>query len=100
MCGVRNPSTCKKLSEDCSFQDALQVAIVNEIEAKETLQVQQKQTPQPVNEFSKIRRFRRFTCSASGIETRFSSKFTVFKPSNGKHLFNEFFVWKQWPRNA
>ena len=48
--------------------------------------MQQKQTPQPVNEVSKIRRFRCFTCSASGIETRFSSKFTVFKPSDGKHL--------------
>ena len=43
----------KKLSEDRSFQEALQVAIVDEIATKETLQVQQKQTLQPVNEVSK-----------------------------------------------
>ena len=40
----------KKLSEDRSFQEALQMAIVDEIATKETLQMQQKQTLQPVNE--------------------------------------------------
>ena len=43
----------KKLSEDRSFQEALQVAILAEIATKENLQVQQKQTLQPVNEVSK-----------------------------------------------
>ena len=39
----------KLLSEDRTFQEALQVAIANEIAAKETLQVQQQQLPQAVN---------------------------------------------------
>ena len=48
--GIRNPATQKKLlSEDRTFQEALQVAIADEIAAKVTLQVQQQQLPQPVN---------------------------------------------------
>ena len=43
----------KKPTEDCSFQEAFSVAIVDEIAAKETLQVQQKQTLQQANEVSK-----------------------------------------------
>ncbi|CAH3194455.1 unnamed protein product, partial [Porites evermanni] len=38
VCGIRNPATRKKLlSEDRTFQEALQVAIADEIAAKETL---------------------------------------------------------------
>ena len=37
------------MSEDRIFQEVLQVAITDEIAAKETLQVQQQQLPQPVN---------------------------------------------------
>ena len=43
----------KKLSEDRSFQEDFSVAIVDEIAAKETLQVQQKQTLQQLHEVSK-----------------------------------------------
>ena len=44
------PCDSKKLSsEDETFQEALQVAIADGIAAKETLQVQQQQLPQPVN---------------------------------------------------
>ena len=43
----------KKLSEDRSFQEAFSVAIVDEIATKETPQMQQKQTLQPVSEVSK-----------------------------------------------
>ena len=54
VCGIRNPATRKKLlSEDRTFQEALQVAITDEIAAKETLQVQQQQLPQPVNSVAK-----------------------------------------------
>ena len=54
VCGIRNPATRKKLlSEDRTFQEALQVAIADEIAAKETLQVQQQQLPQPVNSVTK-----------------------------------------------
>ena len=36
VCGIRNPATRKKLlSEDCTFQQALEVAIADEIVAKE-----------------------------------------------------------------
>ncbi|CAH3183162.1 unnamed protein product, partial [Porites lobata] len=38
VCGIRNPATRKKLlSEDRTFQEALRVAIADEIAAKETL---------------------------------------------------------------
>ena len=54
VCGIRNPATRKKLlSEDRTFQQALQVAVADEIAAKETLQVQQQQLPQPVNSVGK-----------------------------------------------
>ena len=54
VCGIRNPATRKKLlSEDRTFQEALRVAIADEIAAKETLQVQQQQLPQPVNSVTK-----------------------------------------------
>ena len=54
VCGIRNPATRKKLlSEDRTFQKALQVAVADEIAAKETLQVQQQQLPQPVNSVAK-----------------------------------------------
>ena len=54
VCGIRNPATRKKLlSEDRTFQEALRVAIADEIAAKETLQVQQQQLPQPVNSVAK-----------------------------------------------
>ena len=43
----------KLLSENRTFQEALQVAITDEIAAKETLQVQQRQLPQPVNSVTK-----------------------------------------------
>ena len=85
VCGVRNPFTRKK----AKWRPQLSGSFVGGYRWRNCGQgdpVQQKQTPQPVNEVSKIRRFRCFTCSASGIETRFSSKFTVFKPSDGKHL--------------
>ena len=55
MCGIRNPATRKKLlSEDRTFQQALEVAIADEIAAKESVQVQQ-QLPhiQSVNSVSK-----------------------------------------------
>ena len=55
MCGIRNPATRKKLlSEGRTFQQALEVAIVVEIEAKESVQIQQ-QLPhiQSVNSVSK-----------------------------------------------
>ena len=55
MCGIRNPATRKKLlSEGRTFQQALEVAIVVEIEAKESIQIQQ-QLPhiQSVNSVSK-----------------------------------------------
>ena len=53
VCGIRNPATQKKLlSEDRTFQQALQVAVADEIAAKETLQVQQ-QLPQLVNSVAK-----------------------------------------------
>ena len=54
VCGIWNPATWKKLlSEDRTFQEALQVAITDEIAAKETLQVQQQQLLQPVNSVTK-----------------------------------------------
>ena len=53
MCGIRNPATRKKLlSEDRTFQEALKVAIADEIGAKESVQVHQ-QLSQPVNSVSK-----------------------------------------------
>ena len=51
VCGIRNPATRKNLfflSEDRTFQQAMQVAIADEIAAKEFLQVQQ-QLSQPVH---------------------------------------------------
>lgn len=46
MCGIRNPATRKKLlSQDRTFQEAVQVAPADEIAAKETLQVQEQQIP-------------------------------------------------------
>ena len=49
VCGIRNPATRKKLlSEDRTFQKAIQVATADEIAAKESMQVQQ-QLSQPVN---------------------------------------------------
>ena len=54
MCGIRNPVTRKKLlSQDRTFQEALQLANADEIAAKETLQVQQQQLSQSVNSVSK-----------------------------------------------
>jgi len=53
VCGIRNPATCKKLlSEDRTFQQAMQVAIADEIAAKESMQVQQ-QLSQSVNAVAK-----------------------------------------------
>ena len=53
VCGIRNPATRKKLlSEDRTFQQAMQVAIADEIAAKESIQVQQ-QFPQPVHSVAK-----------------------------------------------
>ena len=53
VCGIRNPATRKKLlSEDRTFQQALEVAIADEIAAKESVQVQQQMT-QSVNSVSK-----------------------------------------------
>ena len=53
VCGIRNPATRKKLlSEDRTFQQAMQVAIADEITAKESMQVQQ-QLSQPVNAVAK-----------------------------------------------
>ena len=53
VCGIRNPATRKKLlSEDRTFQQALEVAIADEIAAKESVQVQQQLT-QSVNSVSK-----------------------------------------------
>lgn len=53
VCGIRYPATRKKLlSQDRTFQEALQVAIADEIAAKESVQVQQ-QLPQPVNSVAK-----------------------------------------------
>ena len=41
VCGIRNPSARKKLlSEDLTFQDALKVAVADEVASKETLEVQ------------------------------------------------------------
>ena len=54
----------KLLSEDRTFQEALQVAIADEIAAKETLQVQQQQLPQPVNSVAK--EFSTLLSSSSG----------------------------------
>ena len=55
MCGIRNPATRKKLlSKDRTFQQALEVAIADEIVAKESVQVQQRLPHiQPVNSVSK-----------------------------------------------
>ena len=54
VCGIHNSATRKKLlSEDQTYQQALQVAVADEIAAKETLQVQQQQLPQPVNSVAK-----------------------------------------------
>ena len=54
VCGICNPPTRKKLlSQDRTFQEALQVAIADEIAAKETLQVQQQRLSQSVNSVSK-----------------------------------------------
>ena len=55
VCGIRDPTTRKKLlSEDRTFQQALQVAIADEVAAKETMQVQQQQQlSQPVNSVTK-----------------------------------------------
>ena len=55
VCGIRNPATRKKLlSEDRTFQQALQVAIADEfIAATETMQVQQQQLSQPLNSVTK-----------------------------------------------
>ena len=53
VCGIRNPPTRKKLlSEDRTFQQAMQEAIADEIAAKESMQVQQ-QLSQPVNAVAK-----------------------------------------------
>ena len=53
VCGIRNPATRKKLlSEDRTFQQALEVTIADEIAAKESVQVQQ-QLNQSVNSVSK-----------------------------------------------
>ena len=53
VCGIRNSATCKKLlSEDLTFQQAMQVAIADEIAAKESMQVQ-PQLSQPVHAVAK-----------------------------------------------
>ena len=53
VCGIRNPATRKKrLSEDRTFQQALKVAIADEIATKEGVKVQQQLT-QSVNSVSK-----------------------------------------------
>lgn len=77
ICGIRNIATCKKLlSEDYSFLDALKVTTADEIVAKETLQVQQQQSPQTVNAVCKdstplppLQTVWNFTCTAD-IEVR------------------------------
>ena len=46
MCGIRNLSTRKKLlNEDRTFQDALKVAVADEVASKETLEVQNDPKP-------------------------------------------------------
>ena len=52
VCGIRNPATRKKLlSEDRTFQQALEVAVADEIAVKESVQAQQQLT-QSVNSVS------------------------------------------------
>ncbi len=49
ICGIRNPSTSKKLlNEDRTFQDALKVAIVDEVGSKEILELR-SDTTKPVD---------------------------------------------------
>ena len=46
ICGIRNSATRKKLlNEDRTFQDALKVAIADEVASKETLEVQNDAKP-------------------------------------------------------
>ena len=53
VCGIHNPATRKKLlSEDRTFQKAMEVANADEIAAKESIQVQQ-QLSQPVHAVAK-----------------------------------------------
>ena len=74
VCGIRNPATRKKLlSEDRTFQQALEVAIADEIAAKESVQVQQQLT-QSVNSVSK-------NSSSSCVDS--VSKNSAFSPSSG-----------------
>ena len=101
MCGIRNPGTRKRLlSEDRTLQEALQVAIADEITAKETLQVQQQQLPKPVNsvakEFSALPSSSRGNSatqstsrpSPSQISSRFqpASSYACFSCGNSDHV--------------
>ena len=81
MCGIRNPATRKKLlSEDRSFQEALQLAVADEIAAKESMQVQQ-QLPQPVNSVTKDS-FSSPASSRGYIGLQFGSQQGARQPSN------------------
>ena len=85
MCGIRNPATLKKLlSEDRTFQEAPQVAIADKIAAKETLQVQQQQLPQPVNSVAK--EFSALPSSSRGNSATQSTSHACFSCSNFDHV--------------
>ena len=80
VCGIRNPATRKKLlSEDRTFQEALQVAVADEIAAKESMQVQQ-QLPQSVNSIIKDSSSPSSSRGNSGLQ--FGSRQGARQPSN------------------
>ena len=70
VCGIRNPSTRKKLlNKDRTFQDALKVAVADEVASKETLEAQND--PKPVEDsvlsVGKTRNTRNFSSSKNII---------------------------------
>ena len=70
MCGIRNPSTRKKgLNEDRTFQDALKVAVADEVASKETLEVQNDPKPveDSVHSVGKTRNTRNFSSSKNTV---------------------------------
>ena len=87
--GTRNPATRKKLfSEDRTFQQALQVAIADEVAAKETMQVQQ-QLSQPVRQprdNSRIRPSARQVLRQTSTSSPQATSYACFSCGNTDHL--------------
>ena len=106
VCSIQNPATCEKLlSEDCTFQQALEVAIADEIAVKESVQVQS------VNSVSKnftVLSFSSVDLVNSAVSPSSGGNSLVPPPlCQGVHpnspsppqsnLVQLFFIWKCWP---